>query len=380
MDDKTKLIIIIALAVVLLLSFFLNLKIYGAKKIVEQELALARAENESLSKKFQESRKENKQLQERIDTLASDLNKISQEKDELDKRRQGLQKQYDSLLEEKEKLEQKLKGQSGFTTVQSSSAENRYWAELVKEKASLELQLRTLRASNEQLKSEKGSLEVTLSNLMREKQDLQEQFQYHQKMLDTMASEFIWEKNARFQMQDKLTPIKNENAFLRRQLSIVSNNKAKLEKKLEKLTSEKDILVRRLTEIEIFLKDKLSGTAGDDRQQVEMLLSQPGQQEGAQNRKESVELPEIVVRSQPEAYPETGGSFLFGNILSINEDNNFVVIDLGEDAGIRPGQKLQVYRADAAIAEIEVTQVRKNISACDIRKQSIAIHVGDKVK
>jgi chromosome segregation ATPase len=377
-DDKTKLIIIIALAAVLLISLFVNLKIYGAKKMIEQELAFAKSENESLSKKFQESRQENKQLKEKIDTLTSDLNKISQDKEELDKRRQEIQKQYDTLLEEKEKLEQKSKNQVGFIPAQTSSTENSYWAEVVKEKASLELQLKALKASNEQLKSEKGALEVTLSNLMREKQDLQEQFQYHQKMLDSMASEFIWEKNARFQMQDKLTPIKNENAFLRRQLSVVSNNKAKLDKKLEKLTSEKNILERRLTEIEIFLKDKLSGM-GDARQQAEQLLSQPAE-EGAQNKKESVDLPAIVVRSQPESSYEPGSSFLFGNILSVNEDNNFVVIDLGEDAGIRPGQKLEVYRVDAVIAEIEVTQVRKNIAACDIKRQTLSIHVGDKVK
>jgi len=376
-DDKTKLIIIIALAAVLLLSLFLNLKIYGAKKAVEQELGYARAENESLSKKLQESRQENKQLQEKIDTLTSDLHKISQEKEELDKRRQEIQKLYDSLLEEKEKLEQKLKGQAGFVMTQPSSAENSYWAEIVKEKARLELQLKALKTSNEQLKSEKGALEVTLSNLMREKQDLQEQFQYHQKMLDTMASEFIWEKNARFQMQDKLTPIKNENAFLRKQLSIVSNNKAKLDKKLEQLTTEKNLLERRLTEIEIFLKDKLSGM-GDVRQQAAQLLSQPAQ-ESLQNKKESVELPAIVVRSQPESAYNSGGSFLFGNILSVNENNNFVVIDLGEDSGIRPGQKLQVYRADEVIGELEVTQVRKNIAACDIKKQALSIHVGDKV-
>jgi chromosome segregation ATPase len=377
-DDKTKLIIIIALAAVLLISLFVNLKIYGDKKMIEQELAFAKSENESLTKKFQESRQENKQLKEKIDTLTNDLNKISQEKEELDKRRQEIQKQYDTLLEEKEKLEQKSKGQVGFIAAQPSSTENSYWAEIIKEKASLELQLRTLKASNEQLKSEKSALEVTLSNLMREKQDLQEQFQYHQKMLDSMASEFIWEKNARFQMQDKLTPIKNENAFLRRQLSVVSNSKAKLDKKLEQLTAEKNILERRLTEIEIFLKDKLSGM-GDARHEAEQLLSQPGQ-EGAQNKKESVELPAIVVRSQPESSYAPGSSFFFGNILSINEDNNFVVIDLGEDAGIRPGQKLEVYRADAVIAEIEVTQVRKNIAACDIKRQALSIHVGDKVK
>ncbi|MEI6631564.1 MAG: FlgT C-terminal domain-containing protein [bacterium] len=381
MDDKTKLIIIISLAAVLLISLVVNLQIYGAKKTVEQELGYAKSENELLTKKFQESHKENKELQGKLDTLTSELNKISQDKEELQRQHEEMTKKYDTLLVEKEKLDEKLKGQTSLLPAAPSKEENTYWAELVKEKTNLELQLKTLKASNEQLKSEKGALEVNLSNLMREKQDLQEQFQYHQKMLDNMASEFIWEKNARFQMQDKLAPIKNENAFLRRQLSIASNNKAKLQKKLEQLITEKNILERRITEIEIFLKDRLSGM-GDVRQQAEELLIQPSREAGAQYKKESVELPQIVVRPQSEtsSYGDSQDAFFFGNILSVNENNNFVVIDLGEDAGVRPGQKFQVYRGNEVIANIEAMQVRKNISACDIKKQSISIHAGDKVK
>ncbi|MBM3254801.1 MAG: hypothetical protein FJZ08_00665 [Candidatus Omnitrophica bacterium] len=380
MDDRTKLIIIIFLAVVLLISLVVNLQIYGAKKTVEQELGYAKSENELLSKKFQESRKENKDLQEKLDTLTSELDNISQDNEKLQRKHDEMTKKYDALLVEKEKLDEKMKGQASLLPAAPSKEENTYWAELVKEKTNLELQLKTLKAGNEQLKSEKGALEVTLSNLMREKQDLQEQFRYHQKMLDNMASEFIWEKNARFQMQDKLAPIKNENAFLRRQLSIASNNKAKLQKKLEQLTAEKNILERRIIEIEIFLKDRLSGM-GDVRQQAEELLTQP-RDTGAQYKKESVELPQIVVRPQSEttSYRDSQDPFFFGNILSVNENNNFVVIDLGENAGVRPGQKFQVYRGNEVIANIEAIQVRKDISACDIKKQSISIHAGDKVK
>lgn len=102
MDDKTKLIIIISLAAVLLISLVVNLQIYGAKKTVEQELGYAKSENESLSKKFQESRKENKELQEKLDTLTSELNKISQDKEELQRQHEEMTKKYDALLVEKE--------------------------------------------------------------------------------------------------------------------------------------------------------------------------------------------------------------------------------------------------------------------------------------
>jgi len=33
-----------------------------------------------------------------------------------------------------------------------------------------------------------------------------------------------------------------------------------------------------------------------------------------------------------------------GNIVSVNEENNFVIIDLGEESGVKLGETLNVYR------------------------------------
>ena len=57
-----------------------------------------------------------------------------------------------------------------------------------------------------------------------------------------------------------------------------------------------------------------------------------------------------------------------------------MVVDLGEDSGIKLGDMLQVYRSGEAIGTLEVIQVRKPISACDIKKESTPIRIGDTVR
>jgi hypothetical protein len=69
-----------------------------------------------------------------------------------------------------------------------------------------------------------------------------------------------------------------------------------------------------------------------------------------------------------------------GKILSVDRDNNFVVIDLGIDVGIKIGDTFQVYRGDRIIATIEVIQARRGIAACDIKKEYLSIIAGDTVR
>jgi hypothetical protein len=69
-----------------------------------------------------------------------------------------------------------------------------------------------------------------------------------------------------------------------------------------------------------------------------------------------------------------------GRILSTDLANNFVVIDLGEDAGVSMGDVFKVSRDGEEIGSIEVIQVRNTISACDIKKKTTTFKIGDTVK
>ena len=70
-----------------------------------------------------------------------------------------------------------------------------------------------------------------------------------------------------------------------------------------------------------------------------------------------------------------------GSIISINESNNFVIVDLGqENSSVGVGNALKVYRNSNEIATLEVIQVRRDICAADIKDKSDELKVGDVVK
>ena len=69
-----------------------------------------------------------------------------------------------------------------------------------------------------------------------------------------------------------------------------------------------------------------------------------------------------------------------GNIVSVNDENNFVIVNLGQDAGVKMGDKLNVYHGADYIAGLEVIQVRKDIAAADIKNKVKKIEVGDSVR
>ena len=57
-----------------------------------------------------------------------------------------------------------------------------------------------------------------------------------------------------------------------------------------------------------------------------------------------------------------------------------MIVDLGQDAGIKMGDIFNVYRQGVPIATIEVVQVRQSLCAGDIKEEITAIEAGDTVR
>jgi hypothetical protein len=111
----------------------------------------------------------------------------------------------------------------------------------------------------------------------------------------------------------------------------------------------------------------------------------------------SMDLPPIIVNQQ-QAAPETqaapavavasapaasggSGTKTDGSVISINQSNNFVIVDLGqENSSVSIGAPLKVYRGSNEIATLEVIQVRRDICAADIKDKTSDLQVGDVVK
>ncbi|MCX5714862.1 MAG: hypothetical protein NT033_08725 [Candidatus Omnitrophica bacterium] len=391
MEQKIKIIIIAlgAIVVVLILSLFINI---GSKQSVLRDKFSLKKDNDSLLSQLSETIQDKKRVEDKINALNGEMDKLAQEKDSIEKKYASVEKERAELAEQVKKL--KAEQQSSVPHEQGvvkSQAEDAYWGAIFKAKADMEIQLEAMRSelktaqiNNEQLQREKAALELEVTNLDREKQDYRRQIDYNKKLMDSISQELVREKNDKFQIEESTKTIKNENLTLRRQLSSLTSRKISLERRLTELQGKNKDLDNRFGEMDVLLKEKMS--------QVDNLKSQLYSKESAPRaqaqeassapeKENSVELPPIVVRPKQETSPVHEMPIaLIGKVMALNKDNNFVIVDLGEDSGVKLGDTFKAYRDGKAIANLEVIQCRRSISACDIKNDTTPIKVGDIVK
>jgi len=389
MEQKVK-FIIIGLIIILVISILLNLQIYNTKQALERERDKLNSDKALLQKEVDDKAQNIRRLEERVSLVSQELDTVSKEKDAIQSQFDLVNKAKNELVEQLEALKAKEKTLPSEPSLGQPQAlpqvDDAYWAGILKAKTDLELQLENIRnelkttqINNEQLQRERNTLELDAKNLNREKEDLKRQIEYNQKIMDSIAQEVVREKNDKFKIQESLSSIKNDNGILRRQLKSLISRKINLERRLQELKEANSGLQRRFTEMDTVLRDKVA-KIGELKQQIDV-VSSGAQVETPQQKEEAVELPPIVVRPQAETPAQESVSYL-GRIIGVNKDNNFVIVDLGEEGGVKVGDTFQVYREgqDTAAATIEVIQVRKSISACDIRKESAPIKVGDTIR
>jgi len=404
MEQKVK-ILIIALIAILVASFFLTYQAYNAKQAAEREADALKADNSSLAKKANDVLAQNQQMQNRISVLNADVERFTKEKESIQNKLELLNKEKTELVEQVKSLKsQKSEAATASSAVISykqnlGEPADAYWAGILKQKTDLEIQiqairqdLKSLQIANEQIQKENNSLLLEVNSINREKMDMKRQQEFSQKemdsklaynqtILDSLAAELVREKNDKFQIQENSKPVKDENTYLRRQLKGLYNRNISLQRKLAELQNKNATLDNRLYEMETMLKDKML-QADTLKKNLETKQAQGSPAAVTASKQESVELPPIVVRPKETGRTSTEkeAAPLVGRVLAINRDNNFIIMNLGEDSGIKVGNTFSVYRQDQPIADVEVIKIHKNISACDIKKEDLTIKVGDIVK
>ncbi len=387
MDQKMK-FIVIGLIGFSIICLFLFIQSTSQQQTLLRESSDLKAENTTLLNKVNQLENDLKENQGKIDSLKTERDRGAQVLKDLQSKLDLVTRSRDELVERLKKQSRQRQEVSSNQQQQSAPPENTdaYWGAILKEKTDLEMQLssmqeglRSLQISNESLQREKGILEIDINRLGNEKKDLLRQLDYNQKILDSMSQEVVREKNDKVAIQDNFKTIKDENYILSRQLKSLNTRKEILDKKVQDLTEGKSTVDKRLSEMEAMLTDKISQV---DSLKNELDAIKSGKPEAILNkRRESVELPAIVVHSSPSSGRDKAEIAEFsGKILAVNTDNNFVVIDLGASAGVKVGDQFNVYRAGKAIGSILVIQARENISACDIKKISTALKIGDNIK
>ena len=403
MDKKIKLIAIIlgALCLAALFTAFSYVNKYKAVSRDNQQLEKdkqdLRQENNVLAQKASSSQQEASRLKERYDDLKSENEHLTSERDDLKKR-------YDDISEEKNKLIDKLQDALAKGAAEEVSGAqmpevigDQYWANVLKEKQNLELQLADLRdklRNSELMMSElsgnKSDFELELQKVGKEKDEIQRQLEYNEKMADSLSLQLVREKDDKRKLEKQANLLKEENYALRSRLKEVTGAKVSLEKKLKEAEDKRQELYNRLNQTDQLMQEKLSEVM-DVKQDLKDIRRGSVPISGS-----AVELSPIVVQGSQEKIPSpissqeitadarlTAGDsprIVTAKIRSVDSENNFVIFDAGSNQGIREGQILNVFRDSQRIAALEVIEIKANVSAADIKEKTLEPKSGDIVK
>lgn len=267
-------------------------------------------------------------------------------------------------------------------------AQEEHWAQLLKEKAALELEMDKLKKELSEysieiveLKQANEALQIELDTVKHEKEEMEADIQHNEALVNNLSVELARTKNDRKFVADKVAKLEQQNTELRQQIKKLSSAKTAVEKSIVRLVQDKDGVQKKLEQTETLVQSKI-----DEIWEIKDSLDRSFQAAKSTPTAGEVELPPIVVSAGGSSHP--GGSFSLdgikpgfeGKIVSINEGNNFVIIDVGEKRGVHPGDILGVYRGSEYIARLEVIQARQDISAADLKDQWAKVKVGDIVR
>ncbi len=272
-----------------------------------------------------------------------------------------------------------------------------YWAGILRQKAALELELQKMKevlsASHVQmaeLKKSNSDLEMELGRIKNEKDEIVRKIKYGEDLADNLSVELARARNEQKIAQDRAEQMLSENQSLRLDIKQLTTTKVALEKSIANLSEEKGAIEKKLVETENVIQGRI-----DEIWQIkkDIDIRFDNKTVAIKNNNE-VELAPIVVGvnkndaaskqnaiSSKLARAATSSSKkLQGSIVSVNDDNNFVIVDLGDKSGVKVGDAFKVYHNGAQIGAVEVIQVRQDISAADIKQKVAPFAVGDTLR
>lgn len=399
MNNKARLISII-FAALALITGLIALQIYGAKQTLEEryekEIKELLGKNEKLAKQFSQSEEEKKRIQRAMDEAKGAVDKIVADRDEWQKKYEIIAKEKEQLAGKISELSSKISGMppslANATTQTGKEAvpqqEKGYWANIIKERSALGIKLDALTNELTNIKLEleealeaKKNLELAVSELTHMKDDLTRKLAYNEELIDNLSNEFTREVNDKQYILDQFNSIKSENSVLKTQIKDLTTVKIALEKNLVKQQEDVADLDKRLADTEDIVKSRIGDINQLKREVEDNLGADASSASASREQTKAVQLPPIVVYAQgPKAGIPTISNQKSGRVVSIDEANNFVVIDVGENEGVAINDRFGVFRNSRQIGTIQIIQLRKDISAGDIIESSDKIRADDIVK
>jgi len=392
------------------LFFFMFFATFNGVKQTQDALSRTEEARKALQSDLDSLKGQHQALTDKVRNLTNEVEDLTGEKQKLQNDLAATDKEREMLKSEIGKLNTNL-AQAQAAVEQAKSRvipepaakpqapvepadSNEYWAGVLKEKVNLEMKLGNLerqlaqtRLSSEKIEREKGDIGGEIDVLKRENAELKQELEYNKKMIDGLTLDLAMEKSNSYEIKKSLGGLKTENAELRERFRSVAARKEDLSAQLAELKAKNDELENSLDKMQVMVKEKLrqvdsikSDFSTLDREADRIGRPAPAARVQQAERRDAVTLPAIVIRpdgSQMKKEAAASAVADAASVVSVNKDNNFVIINHGNAQGVKLGDSLQVYDGQNQLAgELEIIQVRENIAAADIKKELQPLKVG----
>ncbi len=375
---------------------------------------------DDLNNKVSQAQQDKAQAQSLYDDLKKKSDDLQSQLDQANSDRDDWKNRVDTISRERDDLMRKLKDRptrvvyktrivhvqapvvsdnntlpAPDATDTSSPQNEQYWASVLRQKAALQVALEKAKSDLDQaalqvvdLKKQNSDLQVQVQQVTNEKDDIVQKIKYGQDLADNLSIDLARSRNDQQAVNDRADKLKEQNSELLSQINGLSSAKLELEQTVSRLTDDKEAMQKKLIETESIIQSRI-----DDIWKIKQSLDKKLSENSSSG---SMDLPPIIVNapnSQQAAAVEaspapavavaasTSGTKTEGSIISINDANNFVIVDLGqENSTVSVGTPLKVYNNSNQVADLEVIQVRRDICAADIKDKTGNLQVGEVVK
>lgn len=371
--NKSKLVPVILLLIILgvgFVAFSFYTKSQGlvsANGKMKEEISSLNNKHSNLRYKYDKAEQERNEMEQRLFMVKEEMLKVEAERDNIKSKYETASRERDSLAERVKMIPAQQVAVEESSTPTGETVTEEHWADFVRKKASLQAKAIGLQGDLIEAKSAIAGLDrnnkelsIRIDQLSKEKERLSSEIKFKERTLRIMSMDLVSEREERTVVVKEIRKLRKENIGLKRELILSSKEKMKLQTHLKLTMEKKSGLENRIADAENVMKEN-SLAYEEFQYELEEAISEG--KRISMSDSASVELPPIVVKPD---MPGLRG--IRGEIIAVNYDEKFVVVDTGEASGLRPGVLLKVMRGDKEIATVEVIETRKEISAADIKE------------
>jgi len=369
--DKSKIVPIILLIIILGVGFVAftfyiekeNLT-FTNQELVKEKTGLVE-KNSSLKYKYNKAEKERTDNERKLFVVKGELTKVESETETWKGKWLSVSKERDELVEKmKMAFVSEVRVSKGAETGKFSED---HWVDFVQSRASLEVKFDTLskalfeeKNKMAKLNNENKELGSRIDQVIKERDRLLEEIKFKERTLRIISMDLVTEREGRGAAISEVRKLRDDNMDLKRELIMANKDLIRLQDTLKETVFKKDNLEDKIADADNILKEK-SMAFEELQEQLEQVII--GGKKITSGESASVELPPIIVKPNAPGLKE-----LRGEIIAVNQEEMFVVIDIGESSGLRPGALLKIMRGDKNVGSAEVIETRKEISAADIKE------------